>query len=125
MQDRLLRRPRQRQAGKGAKGRRIFQIKGQFLVTELPLLLQERAAQHRFRRQPPTPGLAQTLAPQIGRYQAHQRALPIEHDKALARVIIGLMKDDTELFKQYQDNPDFSRWLADTVFNMTYDPPGP
>src|SRR5690242_19874951 len=24
----------------------------------------------------------------------------IEHDKALARVIIGLMKDDTELFKQ-------------------------
>jgi type I restriction enzyme, R subunit len=29
----------------------------------------------------------------------------IEHDKALARVIIGLMKDDTELFKQYQDNP--------------------
>jgi type I restriction enzyme R subunit len=49
----------------------------------------------------------------------------IEHDKALARVIIGLMKDDTELFKQYQDNPGFSRWLADSVFNMTYDPPGP
>lgn len=41
----------------------------------------------------------------------------IEHDKALARVIVGLMKDDTELFKQYQDNPGFSRWLADTVFN--------
>ena len=40
MQDRLLRRPRQRQAGKGAKGRRIFQMKGQFLVTELALLFQ-------------------------------------------------------------------------------------
>ena len=49
----------------------------------------------------------------------------IEHDKALARVIIGLMKDDTELFKQYQDNPGFSRWLADTVFSMTYQPPRP
>jgi type I restriction enzyme R subunit len=49
----------------------------------------------------------------------------IEHDKALARVIIGLMKDDTELFKQFQDNAAFSRWLADTVFNMTYErPPG-
>ena len=46
-----------------------------------------------------------------------------EHDKALARVIIDLMKDDTELFKQYQDNPGFSRWLADTVFNMTYEQP--
>jgi type I restriction enzyme R subunit len=40
----------------------------------------------------------------------------------LARVIIGLMKDDTELFKQYSDNPEFKRWLADTVFGMTYQP---
>jgi hypothetical protein len=47
--------------------------------------------------------------------------MPIEHDKALARVIVGVMKDDTELFKQYSDNPDFKRWLADTVFGMTYD----
>ena len=45
----------------------------------------------------------------------------IEHDKALARVIVGLMKDDTELFKQYSDNTDFKRWLADTVFGMTYE----
>ena len=47
----------------------------------------------------------------------------IEHDKALGRVIVGLMKDDTELFKQYSDNPDFKRWLADTIFGMTYDRP--
>ena len=46
-------------------------------------------------------------------------------DKALARVIVAVMKDDTELFKQYSDNPDFKRWLADTVFGMTYEqPPG-
>ena len=44
----------------------------------------------------------------------------IEHDKALARVIVSLMKDDTELFKQFSDNPDFKRWLADTVFGLTY-----
>jgi type I restriction enzyme R subunit len=47
----------------------------------------------------------------------------IEHDKALARVIIGLMKDDTELFKQYSDNTTFKRWLADMVFDRTYNQP--
>jgi type I restriction enzyme R subunit len=47
----------------------------------------------------------------------------IEHDKALGRVIIGLMKDDTELFKQYSDNPAFKRWLADMIFDRTYGEP--
>lgn len=49
----------------------------------------------------------------------------IEHDKALAGVIVGLMKDDTELFKQFSDNPEFKRWLTDTVFSATYDGPTP
>jgi type I restriction enzyme, R subunit len=49
----------------------------------------------------------------------------IEHDKALTGVIIGLMKDDTELFKQFSDNPEFKRWLADTIFSATYDRPAP
>jgi type I restriction enzyme M protein len=48
----------------------------------------------------------------------------IEHDKALLRVIIALMKDDTELFKQFSDNPGFKRWLSDMVFAETYDAPG-
>jgi len=47
----------------------------------------------------------------------------IEHDKVLARVIVGVMKDDTELFKQFSDNPEFKRWLADTIFGITYDQP--
>lgn len=46
----------------------------------------------------------------------------IELDKALKTVIVGLMKDDTELFKQYSDNADFRRWLADSIFSMTYAP---
>lgn len=45
----------------------------------------------------------------------------IEHDKALSRVIINVMKDDTELFKQFSDNPAFRRWLADAVFGLTYE----
>jgi type I restriction enzyme, R subunit len=48
----------------------------------------------------------------------------IEHDKALKRVMTALLKDDTELFKQFSDNPDFRRWLNDTVFSMTYDEAG-
>jgi type I restriction enzyme R subunit len=44
----------------------------------------------------------------------------IEHDKALARVMTAVLKDDTELFKQFSDNESFRKWLTDTVFTMTY-----
>ena len=44
----------------------------------------------------------------------------IEHDKALGRVILNLMKDDTQLFKQYSDNDQFKRWIGETVFALTY-----
>ncbi len=42
----------------------------------------------------------------------------IEHDKALLRVMTSLMKDDTELFKQYVDNAGFKRWMTDRVFEL-------
>ena len=44
----------------------------------------------------------------------------IEHDKALGRVIVELLTDHTELFKQYSDNTEFKKWLADTIFAATY-----
>ncbi|MCP4656230.1 MAG: type I restriction endonuclease subunit R [bacterium] len=44
----------------------------------------------------------------------------IEHDKALARVMTDVLKDDTELFKLFSDNEWFRRWLTDTVFALTY-----
>ena len=44
----------------------------------------------------------------------------IEHDKALQRVIMALLSDHTELFKQFSDNPSFKKWLSDTVFRLTY-----
>jgi len=46
----------------------------------------------------------------------------IEHDAALQRVIVELLADHTELFKQYSDNPAFKKWLADTIFAVTYAP---
>ena len=44
----------------------------------------------------------------------------IEHDRALVRVMTAVMKDDTELFKQFMDNDGFKRWMTDTVFGLTY-----
>jgi type I restriction enzyme R subunit len=47
----------------------------------------------------------------------------IEHDKALARVMTAVLKDDTELFKQFVDNESFRGWLANMVFGLTYEQP--
>jgi type I restriction enzyme R subunit len=45
----------------------------------------------------------------------------IEHDKALARVMNAVLKDDTELFKQFADNPSFRDWMSKMVFWLTYE----
>lgn len=44
----------------------------------------------------------------------------VELDKALGRVMISLIKDETQLFKQFSDNESFKKWLADAVFRQTY-----
>jgi type I restriction enzyme, R subunit len=44
----------------------------------------------------------------------------IEHDKALTRVMTGVLNDDAQLFKQFSDNESFRRWLTDTIFALTY-----
>ena len=44
----------------------------------------------------------------------------VEHDRALGRVMTSIMRDDTELFKQFMDNPDFKRWLGGVVFEVAY-----
>ena len=49
----------------------------------------------------------------------------IEHDHALGRAMTGVFKDDMQLFKLYTDNEDFKRWLANTVFGLTYEQPQP
>ena len=48
----------------------------------------------------------------------------IEHDRVLRRVMMGIMKDDTELFKQFMDNEDFKRWLGGVVFEVAYEGAG-
>ena len=44
----------------------------------------------------------------------------IEHDKVLARIVTGMVKDDAELFKQFFDNEDFRRWMTATVFERSW-----
>ncbi len=46
----------------------------------------------------------------------------MESERALQQVIFSVMADNMELFKQFQDNPSFKKWLSDMVFNMTYEP---
>lgn len=47
-----------------------------------------------------------------------------ESERALQAVIFSIMADNMELFKQFQDNPSFKKWLSDLVFNLTYNPEG-
>ena len=72
--------------------------------------------------------ITEEIPPKVAADKAYQNAMKhsdkqnarIEHDRALQRVLLGLLADHTELFKQYQDNPSFKKWLADTIFSTTY-----
>jgi len=74
--------------------------------------------------------IAEELPEKVAADKAYQNAIKqgdrqnarIEHDKALQRVVFDLLSDSTELFKQFSDNPAFKKWLADTIFSVTYAP---
>ncbi|MGE3151569.1 MAG: type I restriction endonuclease subunit R [Nitrospiraceae bacterium] len=65
--------------------------------------------------------VAADTAYQNAKQNSDRQNARIEHDKALARVMTAVLKDDTELFKQFMDNDSFKRWLTDTVFRITYE----
>ena len=74
--------------------------------------------------------IAEEIPAKVSADKAYQNAMKhsdkqnarIEHDKALQRVIIELLTDHTELFKQFSDNPAFKKWLGDSIFAATYQP---
>jgi type I restriction enzyme R subunit len=47
----------------------------------------------------------------------------IEHGFALERVMVNFLTDYTELYRHFKDNPDFHKWLSDTIFFNTYNRP--
>ncbi len=44
----------------------------------------------------------------------------IEHDAALQRVMVDIMKDNTQFFKHFRDNPDFNRFVSSSSFDVAY-----
>jgi type I restriction enzyme R subunit len=72
--------------------------------------------------------IAEEIPAKVAADKAYQNAMKnsdrqnarIEHDKALERVVIDLLSDHTELFKQFMDNPSFKKWLTDSIFAVTY-----
>lgn len=66
------------------------------------------------------------IAPKVAADQAYRNAKQntpdaarLEHDKALTRVMLTLLKDDTETYKQFVENESFKRCVSDMVFNLT------
>ena len=68
----------------------------------------------------------------VAKDQSYQNAMKnsdkqnakIEADKALNKAIINMMTDNMEVFKQFNDNPSFKKWLSDMVFNITFNTDG-
>ena len=75
--------------------------------------------------------IAEELPAKVSADRAYQNAMKnsdkqnarVEHDIVLQRVIIELLSDHTELYKQFSENPAFKKWLGDVIFTATYQPP--
>jgi len=76
--------------------------------------------------------IQEDIAPKVAADQAYRNAqlntpntARLEHDKALARVMLTLLKDDTEAYKQFVENDSFKRFVSDLVFDLTNQPAPP
>lgn len=66
------------------------------------------------------------IAPQVAADEAYQNACQntphtarLAHDQALGRVMQHLLKDDTQVYKQFVENESFKRFVGDMVFSLT------
>jgi type I restriction enzyme R subunit len=72
--------------------------------------------------------IAEEIPAKVAADKAYQNAMKnsdkqnarIEHGNALQRLLIELLADHTELFKQFSDNPGFKKWLSHNIFMATY-----
>jgi type I restriction enzyme R subunit len=70
--------------------------------------------------------LREDIAPKVAADVAYQNAklntpltARIAHDNALNKAMLELLRDDTEVYKQFVQNPSFKRFVTDMVFGMT------
>ena len=66
------------------------------------------------------------IAPQVAADSAYQNAKEntphtarLAHDQALGRVMQLLLKDDTQVYKQFVENDSFRRFVGDMVYAIT------
>lgn len=66
------------------------------------------------------------IAPKVAADPAFQNAKKntpnaarIEHDKALAKVMLSLLQDDTQVYKQFVENDSFRRFVTEMVYQIT------
>jgi len=66
------------------------------------------------------------IAPKVAADKACQNAKEntphtarMAHDQALSQVTQVLLKDDTQVYKQFVENESFRRFVSDLVFNLT------
>lgn len=72
--------------------------------------------------------MIEDMPSEVMKNEAYQNAIKnadeitarIESDEALLKVIMAYMTSNMELFRNFQDNPSFKKWLQDYVFNATY-----
>jgi type I restriction enzyme, R subunit len=66
------------------------------------------------------------IAPKVAADAAYQNAKEntpntarMAHDQALGKVMQHLLKDDTEVYKQFVENESFKRFVGDMVYALT------
>lgn len=73
--------------------------------------------------------IAEEIPGKVAADKAYQNAMKnsdkpaarLEHDRALQKVVVDMLADHTELYQQFSENPGFKKWLADTIFGVTYE----
>ena len=66
--------------------------------------------------------IAADSAYQNARENSDEQNARVEFKVALRRVMVDMLNDDTELYKQFADNPNFKQWLTNALFLLTYKP---
>jgi type I restriction enzyme R subunit len=70
--------------------------------------------------------IREDIAPKVAADKAYQNAREntphtarMAHDQALGKVMQHLLKDDTQVYKQYVENEAFRRFVGDMVYALT------
>ena len=58
---------------------------------------------------------------QNAKLYSDQQNAKIEFEAALKRQITAMLKDNTELYKKFTEDPAFQQWLSGVIFTATYD----